>query len=361
MSIRLLFVEDNKAQLSLFQDAIKEWNDEHHQEVSFELFVATTYEAGISQLDTLRLDAALLDLRLKGGEDKLAGSRLADLCIQEYGIPAAIISGHPADFDPKAEGHEMLAVFNKGDADAYEKAIKWFAALSRMIEVIDGTRRNIRAHGAAVFYGRVWPRWKSYEALAGIDAKQLVGIVSRQYASQIADILGIDSDDNVKWHPFENYVQPALQESRPHTGDVFKLEDGLWVVLTPQCDMVTQKAETVLLAHCETDALFEEWKQNAEALKPDVSKSKRESAEKYFRKLVNQLEPAQHFLPPLGDGKPLIVQFKNLRTVPLADLQKGLSSRIASVASPFLSNLTQRFGSYVSRIGQPNLDISHFG
>ncbi|MER9018151.1 hypothetical protein [Mesorhizobium sp. M0898] len=359
MSIRLLFVEDDKAQLSLFEDAIKEWN-EAHPEVSFELMVATTYEEGLAQLSRLRLDAALLDLRLKGGEDKLAGSRLADLCVLQYGIPAAIISGHPADFDRKAEGHEMLAVFDKGDADAYDKAIKWFADLSPMIEVLDGTRRNIQARGASVFYGRVWPRWNSYEALAGIGAKQLVGIVSRQYASHIADILGIDSEDSVKWHPFENYIQPALQEIRPHTGDVFRFEDGLWIVLTPQCDMATQKTDPILLAYCDTEALLEDWKQHAASLKPASSKSKRDGAEKYFRKLVNQFEPAQHFLPPLEDGKPLVVQFKKLRTIPLADLQKSLAKRIASVASPFLSNLTQRFGSYVSRIGQPNIDISHF-
>jgi CheY-like chemotaxis protein len=360
MSIRLLFVEDDKAQLSLFKDAVQEWN-EAHPEVSFELVVADAYEAACDQLDRLRLDAALLDLRLKGGDKKLSGSRLADLCVQQYGIPAAIISGHPADFDRKAEGHEMLEVFDKGDGDAYEKAIKWFAQLSRMIDVLDGTRRNIQARGATVFYGRVWPRWRSYESLAGIDTKQLVGIVSRQYASHIADILGIDSEENVKWHPFENYVQPALLEARSHTGDVFKFEDGLWVILTPQCDMATQKAETVLMAYCETEAMLEEWKLHAEALKPGASKTKKDSADKYFGKLVNQFEPSQHFLPPLEDGKPLVVQFKKLRTMPLVDLQKSLSNRVASVASPFLSNLTQRFGSYVSRIGQPNLDISHFG
>ncbi|QIA20851.1 hypothetical protein [Mesorhizobium sp. AA22] len=360
MAIRLLFVEDDKAQRSLFNDAVKEWN-EAHPDVSFELAVATTYEDGLAQLDRLRLDAALLDLRLPGGDGKLPGGTLADLCVVQYGIPAAIISGHPGDFDQKAQGHEMLAVFNKGDGDAYQRAIEWFAKLARMIEVLGGTRKSIQAQGAAVFYGRVWPRWKSYESLAGIDTKQLIGIVSRQYASHIADILGIDSEENVKWHPFENYVQPALQEKRPHTGDVFKLEGGLWIVLTPQCDMATQKAETVLLAYCETDGLVEEWKQQAAGLKPDASNAKRREAEKYFKKLINQSEPAQHFLPPLEDGKPLIVQFKKLRTMPIADLQNSLSTRVASVASPFLSNLTQRFGSYVSRIGQPNFDISHFG
>lgn len=359
MPIRLLFVEDDKAQMSMFQDAVSDWNTEH-PELIFDLVVATTYDDGVTMLDQLRLDAALLDLRLKGGDDKLAGGRLADLCIQQYGIPAAIISGHPADFDQKALGHDMLAVFDKGDADPYEKAIKWFVTLAPMIDVLGGTRKSIQAWGASVFYGRVWPRWKSYEALAGLDGKQLVAIVSRQYASHVADMLGLDSEDSVKWHPFENYIQPAFHEARPHTGDLFRFDDGLWVILTPQCDMATQKVETVLMAYCETQTHTEEWKQHAEALRATESKSKRDNAEKYFKKLVNQSEPSQHFLPPLEDGKPIIVQFKKFKTIGLAELKENLPKRIASVASPFLGNLTQRFGSYVSRTGQPNLDISHF-
>jgi hypothetical protein len=172
--------------------------------------------------------------------------------------------------------------------------------------------------------------------------------------------LGLDSEENVKWHPFENYIVPALLENRPHTGDLFRLNGEIWVVLTPQCDMATQKAVSVLLARCDPKPKMDEWEKHVGLLQAGVSASKKADAEKFFKKLVNQSEPAQHFLPPLENGQPLMVDFKNLQTIPLDGLQVRLSDRVASVATPFLGNLTQRFGAYVSRMGQPNIDTSHF-
>ena len=359
MLIRLLFIEDDPAQQTLLRDAVSDWHEKDPY-TSFELEIVDDHATALEQLERIRFDAALIDLRLPGGDARLSGNDLADVCIRQYGIPAAIISGHPADFDRKIEGHEMFAVFDKGDADPYSGAVAWVAGLSQMIQVLEGTKKKIREQGATVFLRRVWPRWAKYMSLKGIDGEQLIGIVSRQYASHISDSLGVDTAENVNWHPFENYIQPALLDARPHTGDIFKFEDGLWVVLTPQCDMATAKIDTVLLAYCDAEAPAEEWAQNVEALKLNASKKSTDKARGYFAKLVNQAEPALHFLPPLESEKPLIVQFKKLRTIPLESIQASLANRIASVASPFLGNLTQRFGAYVSRVGQPNIDINYF-
>jgi hypothetical protein len=358
VSQRLLLVDDDKGQLTLLREAIADWNAVNENE-RFEHEIAETYDAAVSALNKTRFDGALLDLRLPGGAGEFPGESLAQICFTEYGIPAGIISGNPAHFD-KSKFNGMIEVFDKVDSDSYEKAVSWFGGLSHMMTILGGTRKKIQRLGASVFSLRVWPRWSEYAALKGIDSEQLTGIVSRQYASHIADILGIDSEENVKWHPFENYVVPALLEDRPHTGDIFKLDGGLWIVLTPQCDMATQKAATVLLAHCEPKPERTEWEKYVAFLQPGVSATKKAEAEKFFSRLVNQFEAAQHFLPPLGDSGPLIVEFKNLRTVPFADLKGMLSNRIASVATPFLGNLTQRFGAYISRMGQPNIDTTHF-
>lgn len=356
MTFRLLFVEDDKAQLALFQDALSEWNADHVEQ-QFDLTVETEFNSALEQLDRTRFHAALLDLRLPGGDGKLAGSQLAEACIRTYGIPGAIISGHPKDFDQKAIGKGLMAVFDKGDADCYEKAISWFAAQWQMLDVLAQTRKKIQSMGASVFAERVWPRWKSYQSLAGLDQEQLVSIVSRQYASHIGDLLGLETEGNVKWHPFENYVQPSIQESRPHTGDIFRLDDQFWIVLTPQCDMATGKANTVLMAHCNLGFLAEMWQKAIEDSKG--SNTAKDKSRSFFTRLVNQAEPSAHFLPPL-DGTPLWVDFKTLTTVPLSELREKLSVRVASVAAPFLTNLTQRFGAYISRVGQPNIDITHF-
>jgi hypothetical protein len=180
----------------------------------------------------------------------------------------------------------------------------------------------------------------------------------RSYASHIAEILGLDSDDTAKWHPFENYIRPALQEARSHTGDIFQLDGMLWVVLTPQCDMATKKTKSVLLACCESNPKVETWKEAIAGLKSDSAKQKR-SAEEFLGKLINQAQPGSHFLPPLVNGQPMTVNFKHLRTIDLSELEGKLSDRIASISPPFLTNLTQRFGAYVSRVGQPNIDMAN--
>jgi CheY-like chemotaxis protein len=354
---RILFVEDQDDQIALLQDALEEWN-RTNADHTFRLEFAKTYGDAIQKLDEQRFDGALIDLRLPGG-GALPGQEIASLCTSTYGIPAAIISGNPADYDATT-GHGMLAVFDKGDSDAYEKALSWFREQSHMMKVIGATRKNIQKHGAFVFSRQVWPRWKSYENIADIDDDQLAAIVSRQYASHIAEVLGIDSEENFRWHPFENYIYPPLAEAKANTGDIFKIDDKLWIIMTPQCDMAAEKAETVLLALCESQPNLEDWKASIADLQQDVSARRKEVARKFFDRLINQNEPAKHFLPPLVDGQPIMVNFKILSTVLLSDLKKQMEARIASVAAPFLPNISQRFGAYIGRIGQPNLDPDRF-
>jgi CheY-like chemotaxis protein len=352
---RLLFVEDDKSQLSLLRDALKDWNDANVDK-TFDLYTADSYDTALLDLSNARYDAALLDLRLPGRRGP-AGQTLADLCVSQYGIPAAIISGHPGDYDT-SKWNGMVEVFDKGDSGAYAAAVAWFGGLSHMMRILSGTRKVIQAQGAAVFWTQVWPQWKSYENLTGIQDEELIGIVSRQYASHIAEILGSDSENSAKWHPFENYIRPVLQQKQAQTGDIFKLDDLLWVVLTPQCDMATRKAKSVLLACCDPKPSIEIWQENIASLKAESGRQKK-AAEEFLGRLITQAQSACHFLPPLEAGQPLMVDFKHLRTVDLSYLEAMISARVATVAPPFLPNLTQRFGAYVSRVGQPNIDAGH--
>ena len=64
-------------------------------------------------------------------------------------------------------------------------------------------------------------------------------------------------------------MSPALMSSRAHTGDIFRFEGVLWVVLTPQCDMATQKVESALLAKCTPG--IAEWDANVAAFRAAAS------------------------------------------------------------------------------------------
>lgn len=209
------------------------------------------------------------------------------------------------------------------------------------------------------FLKRLWPRWKMFEALDTSSREELTKIVTRQYVSHVAEFLGLDDPDNASWHPFENFVSPSLSEI-PRTGDIFKLEDGLFVVLSPQCDMATETANNVILVKCVPGS--DRWQQAVTALRAADTEAKRERHTKTLRDFVNQnIGQSKHFLPPLPDWtEPLLVDFSLVIAMPRVDLKLRLKDRVASISSPFLANIVQRFGAYISRTGQPNIDINRF-
>jgi CheY-like chemotaxis protein len=360
----ILFVEDKPADMQLFTDAVSAWNEANAPK-TFRIVNAMDVAQATELLANVRIDCALFDLKLpKSAEDKspsiLGGSDLARVGLQDNGIPVGVISGDPADFDPEVKKLGPIEVFNKGDTDAQEKAVAWLGDQWQMMDVLAGVRQGIRQSGASVFSKRVWPRWKYYSDIGKLEHVSLDKIVTRQYAGHIAEMLGFEGEGNSDWHPVEVYVEPALQENRPHTGDIFDLDDGRWVVLSPQCDMATKKAKLVLMAFCQQDAL-PNWAKHVGELTGGVSNGAAKERDKFFNRLINQDAPAAHFLPPIRDGNPMLVDFRNVKSMPLGDLDAVLNRRVASISSPFLSNLVQRYGAHVSRTGQPNIDIKFFG
>jgi CheY-like chemotaxis protein len=361
----ILFVEDNENNRTLFQYAIDEWN-ENHADVGkkFVPHLSESYDEAVEALQRFKFDCAILDLRLpnKTGQDSPdVGNQLAKDVLFEQGLPLAILSGHPDEIAESLADLEIIRTFNKGDEDGYESAIAWLAEKWEMMEALRKAKASIDRSAAAVFAKRLWPQWATFSMLEGGNLEKITKIISRQYVSHIADLLGLDNEGSVGWHPFESYNVPSLFDTRAHTGDIFKWGDDLWIVLSPQCDMATQKVSHAIMAKCVV-GLPATWAENIEVLKAKPSQAKVEKATRFFSDLVNQnLAVSIHFLPPLpGTAAPLRVTFPELRTMPLEELNGSLTLRVASVSSPFISNLVQRFGAYISRTGQPNLEIDHF-
>lgn len=358
----ILFVEDKEQQRDLFATTVDEWNHTNaEQGRRFVVQTCGSFASGKEALTNFRFDCALFDLRLPGPPDGPrevpSGNDLALIGLHENGIPVGIITGLQDDLAQELEESETVRIFDKGDGDSYANAIGWFASQWSMMEALASARKHMQGLAADVFVKRMWPQWSTISAAAGDDSERLVRIVTRQYVNQMGELLGLEQGGG--WHPFECYISPSMEPDRAQTGDVFELDGGRWVVLTPQCDMANGKSENVLLAFCDPDHL-NDWDANVTKLREATAEQvgKRST---YFRNLINQKEPAWHFMPALpGETKPLMVQFTKLMTKSLAELNGNLGSRKASVSAPFLSNLIQRFGAYISRTGQPNLDVNHF-
>lgn len=367
MRKHILFVEDEATQQDMFVSAVTDWNAQNVEAGRiFTYHMAETVETAQEALNRIRCDAAMFDLRVKGddgGKAEPKGNELALLAMRQRGVPVAIISANTGEIEEDVRNAGAVGIFDKtddqGDGNYYDRALAWLGNQWDMMEVLAAARKTMEGSAADIFLLRLWPRWKMFMDLEIADRAELEKIVTRQYVSHMADLLGLDDPENATWHPFENYVSPALMSSRAHTGDIFRFEGVLWVVLTPQCDMATQKVENVLLARCEQG--IEGWIDAVKVQKDgEASNSKLKASTGFLRKHLNQnLEASKHFLPPLpGETDPVLVNFSAVMTKPLDDLNGQLEHRVASIATPFLSNIIQRFGSYISRTGQPNIDMA---
>jgi hypothetical protein len=355
----LLFVDDVKQQQVLFKDAVRDWN-ENNPERQFETQVLDNHEEAVEALRKIRFDGALFDLRLresgKGSPERPLGNDLAERGLNENGIPVAIISGKPDEVDSELADSPTVKVLNKGDGNAFAEAVEWFGEMWPMLEALSSARSRIRKVSARLFVERIWPSWGDYLAI-GHD-ENLTPVLARQFIWHLSEVMGTGGETADLWHPLEAWICPPLQADRASTGDVLEHEGDLWIVMTPPCDLANAgKVENVLLAKCRRDDP-PEW---GDLVNQCINNQdpKHEKAKKQLTKLFNQSAPSQHYLPPLpGDPRPVVVQFGSLRTIPVGDFQTLLPQRIGSVTAPFVNNLIQRFGANLSRVGQPNLNVT---
>lgn len=358
----MLVVEDEDRMITLLNDALDNWNEANEgNDRLFEAISVKSSEGAAKEIFYRKIDCALVDLRLPPDDktqdtDSDNGNTLAAALLRENGIPVAIISGYTGEAEPSLLEGGTVRAFEKAD-DGYEQAVGWLADQWELMDALRAVRLKLEKSTADVFARRIWPNWSQLADAIGHDNEKLATAIARQYASHTAELLGQDAGGD--WHPFENFIIPSYIADRAHTGDIFFLEDANWIVLTPQCDMATGKVPNVLLAECSLGA--ENWAENVEALKTAASKNQKKVPTRFLRDFVNQNLPAsRHFLPPIpGTNEPIFVQFGKIRTMPLDELNGQLAARVASVSPPFLSNLVQRFGAFISRTGQPNIGVEH--
>ncbi len=357
MTMLVLLVEDDTLAVERFQEALDTWNDQYPEQ-PFRMFHAPNVEDAKEHLRTYRFDGAMVDLRLPangpGHVNAEGGNAITNFILHERAMPLAIISSNLEELDQTIAFKPHIRQFNKGDVGVYARAVRWLGEQWRMMEVVRGARRIMEQSAAEVFAKRLWPYWT--ELPVGADLATITAIISRQYASHLAEYLGLDTPDTVAWHPYEAYIMPSFYEGRANTGDIFHIDDEYWVVLTPQCDMATQKVSVVILARC--DRGVDNWAENITILHGNSSENQKLKANHYLLGYINQNIPvSRHFIPPLPrTDLPLLVDFGALKTMSMQEVNGRLTERVLSIAPAFLVNLTQRFGAYISRTGQPNLD-----
>jgi CheY-like chemotaxis protein len=347
----ILIVEDDQDTRDVWSRDVKDFNRTPDAPLEFNITFAFNKQQALSLLSRTRFDCAVIDLRLPDGDaEKVAVQPLGNEVLQELliqvGIPAVVYSAFDGEASESIRSSNIRVHSKRGGEGA--KILALFAAQADLMTAMEATRSRIAKETALLFHRSIWHRWETRWSREA-DKTIISEVIARQTVSHIADALG---QIPLNFHPDEFYVVPALHIERIDTGDLIDLDGLAHVVLTPRCNMANSPPSHILLAVCSEMPEWAEWKGH---LLAGNAKQKDRAAKDLRNHATQGHGIATHFLPPLNDLGPWLVNFQEVRTMKSEDMATLLPKRFASVAPHFVPNLVQRYSSYLGRIGQPNI------
>lgn len=336
----VLLVEDDEDQIGTWQAEFTEFNDNEESPFKVHLRIARTLEEAQKILRGFYINAAVVDLRVPGSSGTAAAAEAGNKALQDIiesvSGPTAVFSGHAGDI-ASFVGNTPIQVFKK-ESEELTAVVRWFSSHASLMTAIDEATTDIKHEMAEIFTGSIWRRWEETKQ-ENLQPDILRKVVTRQVVAHISEQLSLPLNDAPPYHPYEFYFEPPLRKDRMHTGDLLALGDEVYVILSPQCDMVRDYPEKVLLAKCSN---IPGW--------ATFNVAKKQS---YARQ--NALK--SHFIPGCGAGGPWLVDFKHLITIDGKRIEDNKPARFASIAPQFIPHLIQRFAAFLGRVGQPELEV----
>ena len=350
----ILIAEDDEDQVASWKRDIIEFNREAKFGITFIAEFVNSKNGALRALDRIRINCAAIDLRLPeqtgaGSHTEPVGNEVLQQVLSEIGVPAVVYSGYPQEASEAVRLSQIKVMEKKGGGA--KEALEWLAGHESLMSAMEVTRRKIAEESAKLFSQSIWPRWeKTWKQIK--DAETLAGVITRQTASHLAERLGLPPNYH---HPEEFYLVPPLATDRLDTGDLLRIGERIYVVVTPRCNLARDPYPAhLMLAYCKT--MDGDWTRMRNGFQG--SNKEKESAAKSLHNFATQgHSTSTHFLPPCGELGPWLADFREVMTVPSEQVPELLKSRFASVASQFVPNLVQRYSAYLGRIGQPDLDV----
>jgi hypothetical protein len=347
-TLQVLLVEDEDSKIDQWYDAVDAFNsDVETNGFLIEKLSAKSVQLAQEMLEKRKLDAVIVDLRLQGeagvGEDNDDGNKLIKLIVDTQPVGIVIYTGQKAQAD--VESFPQVQVMDKGDG--LQQVFAWLVSQKDLFTRLRGIHVTVERETAKIFFRSIWPRWTRWTK--SNEGGDLTDSLARHVTAHVHDSLLHAAGGAA--HPEETYFVPPLKDWLD-TGDLVRRDSGLWIVVTPRCDLANEgKVATVLLAKCD----------DISASCSAIDGSSKAGGDKLRKIMQHEGSPKQHFLPPAFDGRgdqlgPWMIQFHHLDAVTLKVAKEDLTPlRIASLAPQFVPSLVERFGAYFSRIGTPNL------
>jgi len=384
-SWRILFVDDEDQ----FRKQASELFDAYKDEFittdggDLQLIPYERPSQAFEELEKQLFDLIILDVKQNQTDDdeenEQAGRQAFEAIRNSRFIPVIFYTGLPDLVRDLESPTVRIVEKTEGLIKVIEEAKNIFQsgipAINRgMIRLLEEVQKNY-----------LWTFCEDYSELHGgelPDVSTLSYLLARRLSAFVSGVEGITRlVENVKElgfdvevdgierrvNPLRCYIMPSLAQT-PRTGDVYtnitNEKPQYWIVLSPTCDLVNRKINQVLLAHCqllENQREYIDWRDAHLSSKKTDKKLKTLQALLYNnRDKQHGLRDASFFLPAALNLPNLVVDFRNLTTLSIENLdpfKQDKYKRIASLDSPFAESLLSRFIQFSGRIGTPDLHL----
>ncbi|MYE07928.1 MAG: response regulator [Oligoflexia bacterium] len=365
MALNILLLEDNQAQHKEYEQALE---DDELQD-SYTLLKASNIKTARKLIKTEQINAAILDLKVpaieNGPADTENGLSYCKELLKKKQFPIIVVSANITSIKGNESGiPPHLKILNR-EMDVHSKAFQYFESKKDLLEIsplFPEAIQDIHSELQNSFW-EMWGHWDEINSRFNHkDPEKTKTFLKRYVCSHLIE-KWMAHDLFNEMHHTEFYTHPPLKD-RIDTGDILELKNEFWIVMTAPCDLSNYNyPKNLTLLKCQPVEL----NNYAKVVKPFREDNSQEEAKnkqkEKVRRYFTEPQVGEHYLPPWSKtGKPVNVLFKDIKTVPFSEdcREKLKSSRIATLSYHFLPYLLQRYGTYVSRIGQSDVSTDDY-
>lgn len=337
--IKILAIEDDLNQINMLRSKVETYNIKNkfgEQDKIFIEFRQNDDDIG-KLLFEEKFDCLVVDINW-GPSNPNGGRNLITKIINNKRIPIVVYSGKLNQIEDLDERFG----FKKIDrTESFSVALDYIVKVKKT-HIFDllGYDGQLDKIVTEIFWKDIDKSLRAMPTEDDLDDKSL----TRMLTTRVVNYLSLSNEDD-KYKYYEFYINPSLTADC-HNGDIYKLNDSYYLVITPECQLL--KIETANLLKIN----FSNEIDNRVTGAKDRSKKINTLA-----RIISEGKCFEHYIPPFNNNRHAVVNFREIITMNKSELTED--KKETTINPVYMKNIQSRFSQYYSRQGQPDIDIDH--
>jgi response regulator receiver protein len=341
-SIKILFIEDSLSDIEAMEDTNERFSSERKVDIQITSIKSKDEYDKLTNL--YDFDAIICDIVIPQSEHtavtkNLGNELLEDINSKPFNMPIVIVTGTRDNIS--CDDGCYLDIFVKGQENLYYNVLTKILSMYEIgIMDVIGMKGTVTKYLKNIYNNHIKPQIVASVWEEHYNKKRNTRGILLRYVANIIQSRLINACGAV---PEEMYLIPSGSENIA-TGTILKKNDAFYVVLNPECDLVlrnTGKPNTDFVLLCNVKSNFKVFKkQNLDNIK------------KYKSNYV-------YCLPKNKLFDTSYLNFRDIYSAPYDDVLKNYEI-VGQITNPFTKEIIQKFSSYYSRQGQPDVDETSF-